>query len=311
MGLFLLHETEDDLNINIEVNNNMKNNIDIEESDKQLYKYLRENYISFFGAMIIILGIVMIFKDRTFTINCQKYPLGLVLLITGIMLIAIDIGTRETRRFTVNTFFIVFIVMLMLIILLLPTDKVPTKPKEISYDIFKNVLNLVLLITGILVALIGYTGYRIIHTVILKEVNENIAESHYRALSRNLGVVGLMCWENYEKEHNKKMKETQLDHAISLQKNAYEKYGSQLNEKKRENEKILLGMKNNLAFYFAEYWILNKDSLDPDIRNTAHIRSQLALKYSEEIKSKVGKYPDRATSWIHTYDYIKKYCDEE
>jgi len=117
-----------------------------------------------------------------------------------------------------------------------------------------------------------------------------------------------MCWSNYKIDpfQNNEKKEHFLSYAIRFTDDALHKYGIELDKESRENEELIYLIKNNLAFYFAECYRFEMRVLGKDLKE---IRT-LAIDYADEIKKKIRRFPARAGSWIHTCEYVKRYCED-
>ncbi len=175
---------------------------------------------------------------------------------------------------------------------------------------FSSLLTIMITLLALGVGTVGYFIYQLIEKKIEKRVNELTNEVYQRSIAQILYGVGFTCWCNYKasKEFH------HLKNAILFTHKAYQRHAINLNEKNiiNENEEVVLVIKNNLAYYVAEIYRLDKDDDVKDIlKNTREANRELAINYANEIDKKKCKYLDHFNEWTDTYKFINQHCIEE
>lgn len=171
-----------------------------------------------------------------------------------------------------------------------------------QYEVFRDILITVLTFSGIAIAVFGILGYQILKKRIEADVKKIADETYLKSIIRTMIEIGLMCWKNYNAEHHKEVRESLLQHAIEFTNDAYNRYAVNLDDKKRENDKIICLLKNNLAYYWAEWCHIGM--------GTETARS-LAIDYANEIYQKKSKFPDKAESFVDTYNFVHEIFNME
>ena len=167
---------------------------------------------------------------------------------------------------------------------------------EDQYEVFKDLLTVILTIAGIAIGTVGYVIYRHVSERIESRMSKNaeVIESGMRKKSEaslDLGVALTLCltsytfWQSYE---NTKQY-FYLEGAIALTETAYERM-SYLDVREPKNESLMCEIMNNLGYYLAE----RKKGED----------KEFAIVCANYIKDKMGKYPDQRGNWKNTYDFI-------
>lgn len=168
-----------------------------------------------------------------------------------------------------------------------PTWRVP---HELSYDVLKDTLTIVLAILAIGMVIVGYSVYLVL------EGRLKIESASAAALETAAGCIrlfvhsGFIFWETYDKAEEKEIH--YLEIAIGLTERAL-LFFNELPDKEakiRKNDRLLCTIKNNLAYYYAE----RKQTEDSD----------LAKEYAEHIRKRISKYPEEKDNWLDTCDFV-------
>jgi len=120
-----------------------------------------------------------------------------------------------------------------------------------QYEVFRDLLAIVLTLAGLSIALLSTAMYKWIskslETVVKKKVDEEV---HF-AMATFFLELSYDCWEAYEvKGKFQQGKRDQLEKAITLSKKAL-KRAEHLDTKQRKFEKILCSTKNSVAYHLA------------------------------------------------------------
>ena len=165
-------------------------------------------------------------------------------------------------------------------------------PPEIKYDILKDTLAIVLTILAVGITVTGYGIYVILSGRLKNESELASRIETAKGCARLFDQMGYTFWGYYDKRG--KGDPQYLEMALYLTERSL-MYFNELpaNEvKMQENNKLLCGLKNNLAYYYAE----RQKPEDKDI----------AKEYAEYIQKKISNYPEEKEAWQDTRDFVKK-----
>ena len=244
----------------------------------------------------------MLYKEISATIANKDYSGGILLLLAGLILMVSYLVTTATRGSTWRALVIVIFSLGLLFGYFFWGPLGSSCPEKIKFEVFRDLLIIILAISAIFISLLGWAAYRIVESRTMKRSEEFskelMGEIYLKSLGNALCNLGLIFWKNY-KEHKVML---DLEHAIELTNDALQKYGLKLDKTRAENKKIIIIYKNNLAFYLAEYAALGK--ADSQQKN-------LALEYANYVYSQRINLPeDDAKDIIDTYDYVQKHCKQ-
>jgi hypothetical protein len=158
-----------------------------------------------------------------------------------------------------------------------------------KYEIFRDVLTIVLAIAALFIAAAGYCIYRYLDERITRhaiEAADSAAriEGHFSS-AYSLGQSGYIYWRTY-----KKTKDTDyLENAISFTELAY-RHAIWLNEQQREHQRLICAIRNNLGYYLAERGKMEDGTL--------------ARECAAYIKRKIVDFPEARAMWEDTYSFI-------
>ena len=161
-------------------------------------------------------------------------------------------------------------------------------PEKQGYDIFKDLVTLILTIGGIVIAIAGYFIYLIISVQTQAAARTAAEEEMQKSSAALMTYIGLSYWYDYRDSGPKNM--NYLNQAIDLTQGAYSSHAMQLDE--RKHEKLVCSILNNLAYYYAK-------RASPNDR-------QKARDYAEYIEKRSSKYPDEAEHWEDTVREVRK-----
>ncbi len=158
----------------------------------------------------------------------------------------------------------------------------------LRYDVLKDTLTIVLAVSAVGIAVLGYGIYLILSG---RLKTESALASRIEALKgavRQFLISGYMFWEYYENTGKKQAEFLKL--AIDFTERALATFNELPADeaKKRDNEKALCKIKNNLAYYYA-------DALEAE---------DIAKEYAEYIKKMMPKYAEEKENWLDTYNHV-------
>ena len=247
------------------------------------------------GYLCIGFGIYMILQKTQLTIAGKTYSGGLALLLAGIIVILAGLSTKVIEKgLKTNLLMVVlFAIGLLIGYSFWLFGRSFSIPESIQYEVFRDLLIVILSIAGIAIAVMTYGAYR----VLSMEVENRIRQSQLNSVTTVLTEVGWTCWNTYEAD---KTKDIHLENAIALTDYAFHKYGIKLDETKKENVILLCTVKTDLAYYLAERCALGKEQeSDKD----------LALKYAQYAYDRRDILPRReAGEVVDNYLFVQKFC---
>lgn len=156
-------------------------------------------------------------------------------------------------------------------------------PQQLSYNVLKDTLIIVLTAVMIVVAVAGFAIYQIVSQRLKDEAERRITEETRRWIAWLATSTGYSFW-----------KTGSIEEAIRLSKEAHG-YTEKLNEADPKNRLLIGDIRNNLASYFAE----------------AKQERELARGYASYIHKISHKFPKRRETWEKTYkDVVEVFPDE-
>lgn len=157
------------------------------------------------------------------------------------------------------------------------------------YDVFKDVLSIVLVVVGLSIALLGAAIYALVSSSLDVRVKEKVEEQTNLTTSKFYMELSYIYWGAYEVNGKFiKSKKSDLKLAIEQSQNALKKLKF-LDEKKFES--YICTAKNNLAYHFA-------------VRKSDH-DAKRAITYAEYAYDREWEYDfERTWSWVETYAFV-------
>jgi len=153
---------------------------------------------------------------------------------------------------------------------------------EKAYEIFRDLLTLVLAIATLFISISGVLIYGLLSRQLKMAASREAREEMLKERAYSLAAIGYSYWHNYRISKNPEY----LELAIELTERAL----SVCHKLKKENEALTCMIKNNLAYYYAE-------DGRPEYR-------QKALEYAKYIYDRIDKYPLMKRHWLDTYNYV-------
>ena len=205
-------------------------------------------------------------------------------------------STFGAPRYVILLYFLMIILMATLI--LVGFHIIGKYEIREGYELFRDILAVVLTIAGIAIAVLGYGIYE----SVLKHAENIIKEKKKEFISFSTALLflnmGYFHWQHYkidykleEKEENKQNAYA-LHHrklAIDLTEDAY-KLIQQLNIDDLKYEELKCQIMNNLGYYLTT-------------RGEEKDR-ELSIRCAYYIRERIDKFPDRRNEWQDTFDYI-------
>ena len=161
--------------------------------------------------------------------------------------------------------------------------EVPQELKYGKYEVLKDALIIVLTLAAIAIAVLGGAVYVIVRQTLLKETEQRINIERIKLRARLATSLGYAVY-----------KMNLLQEAIEFTKEAHD-LANDLDEKERENQRLIGAIRNNLASYFAE----------------AGQDKDLARGYAKYIYNIRHKFPEQSETWEKTYyEVLEAFPDE-
>ncbi len=155
------------------------------------------------------------------------------------------------------------------------------------YELFRDLLTVVLAIAGLAIAAGGYLAFRVLSINIQKQALSAAETEMLRSSASSFIHIGYNQWVLYKNKKNK----IYLEQAIDATERAYKAYASKLNEHERENELIVCRIRNNLAYYYAE--------------KQSPTDKKIARDYAKYIYERIQKFPEFREDWEDTYNFVQ------
>lgn len=166
-----------------------------------------------------------------------------------------------------------------------------------QYELFRDILVVVLAIVGVVVAVTCLLVHRAILAEIEKashqvslEFTEKMKKVTWNSRAHTERVVGYLMWTQSVMMKDPKEKAKLLNAAIKRTERAYFDFACRLDESVPENELLICNIKNNLAYFYAE----KHDPADKEI----------AREYANYIYKKSKKHPVFEADWVDTYKFV-------
>ena len=158
--------------------------------------------------------------------------------------------------------------------------------ENLKYDIFKDLITLILSIGGIVIAIAGYFIYLLILEKTKAAAQSAAEEEAHRVSAGVLTHVGLSYWHDFQRTTDS----NDLNEAIDVTELAYSRHTEHLDE--RKHERLICDVKNNLAYYYAKRG-------SPVDRKTAKV-------FADYVEERSSKYPDAKETWVDTVEFVRK-----
>ena len=166
-----------------------------------------------------------------------------------------------------------------------------------QYELFRDMLVAVLAIVGVVIAITCLLVHRAILGEIEKaserasfEFAEKMKKVTWNSRAHTERVIGYLMWTQYVMTKVPKERADLLNSAIKRTERAYFDFACKLDETVPENEVLICGIKNNLAYFYAQR------QLPAD--------KKIALEYANCIYRKSKKYPVCEDDWVDTYNFV-------
>lgn len=204
-----------------------------------------------------------------------------------------DTPQRKRQPFLATNWAWILVLLLLASILAV---SIFAKGPATSYALLRDILTIVIAIAGVAIAAGGYLVYRLIseraEARVVAAASSAVNTEILATTAHSLAISGYIFWVEYELNEQKRPNPNSpwLRNAISLTQLAWEEYGKKLDE--RKYERLICGIKNNLAFYLAERGCT-------DDRDTA-------LTFAQYIHEREPNYPRDAPIWLNTYTFVMK-----
>lgn len=169
-------------------------------------------------------------------------------------------------------------ILLALFIIYLLWFPIWEMPPISEYDVLKDTLIIVLTAVMVVIAVMGFAVYVIVRQTLLRETEQRIIVERTKFRARLATNLGYSVY---------KLK--LLEEAIRFTKEAHD-LAKGLDEKERENQRLIGAIRNNLASYFAE----------------AGRERDLARGYAKYIYKIRHKFPENSETWEETYNEVLK-----
>lgn len=261
------------------------------------------------GIICLIIGIQMVYQNTLVTIANKSYSGGLAFLLVGLIITMVALASLVIRKGARNTLILVFLGFGLLLVILVflgfglllgyaywSVSRTFTIPETIKYEVFKDLLAIILSIATIFIAVVGYGVYRILEKNIEDLAKKLMDQTYLRALATTIMRLGYTFWESYEADRRRNIN---LKHAIELTNHANE-HVVNLDETKKENQRLICKVRNNLAYYLAE---LCRLGIGTDVDRN------LALDHAEYVFGKKEIFAgEELEQIIHTYNYVRQQC---
>lgn len=162
------------------------------------------------------------------------------------------------------------------------------------------VLTSVLAVVALLASAFGGGVYYILSRRIQDQAREAAELRARRALAVSLNNQGFYYWEQYERTRDDlRADHFLLDIAIEITSDAYDDYAKRLDEQDTYYEKVICGIKNNLAYYLAE-----KQSQGLSV---SAVKRQQACECADYVEKRLTRYPKSADKWSETVLFVRQH----
>lgn len=161
-----------------------------------------------------------------------------------------------------------------------------------EYDIFQDVLGIVLAITAIGIGTAGYAIYLILSGRLKNESAEAARTESLKGSTLMFLHSGFVFWVTYDKQQIKDIHHIEM--AIYLTERAL-RFFNEIptgEAKNRGYNELLCKIKNNLAYYYAE-------RKKPEDRNTAR-------EFADYLRHKSTEYFENRENWTETCNFVKQ-----
>lgn len=165
-----------------------------------------------------------------------------------------------------------------------------------KYDIFHDLLIIILTLAAVTITLFGFIAYRLLRDRLEKHSTELMNKIYLKAVARSLNNIGWSFWDIFAKDRSAI---SHLENAIELTDYAYREFVCQLDCNERDSRKLLILIRNNLAYYYAELCSVNR---------ALTTERQLALDYADYLRQIWYDFPEITSELIVTCGYVEIHC---
>ena len=245
------------------------------------------------GVVCILVAIPMAYLEKPMPIVNVSIPAGLIFLVVGLILFGVALSgpTRQEQQWWKSKWIWVVVIIISAAAVFGIIQPFVWRgiygqyPPRGTIDL-STLLTIVLTLLAIGVAVFGGGIYYILSRRIEERAKTAAYDEIMRGSARLMTHIGYVFWGKYKR----RKEETQyLDLAIEVTGYGLG-YMSRLPEKKRENQRLLCTIKNNLAYYLAT----RNDPAD----------KELAKQYAEYIRTKIQTFPDEKQRWLDTFNFV-------
>lgn len=245
---------------------------------------------SLVGVAVIIWGLVRIHQEEMTIIANTILPDGLIFIIIGFVLIGISL--RRTARLLPTLIVSMGALGIGLFVSYYlwggVTLRMPPGMFK-KYDVFRDLLSILLAIIGMVIVVVGGILYRLLSRGLQEQVKTGVEQETSVVLSHLFTQLSGVYTSEYEPDPTKTRKEQYKELAKKMSQTALA-YAENLSEKDFENE--ICSAKNNLAYDL----IVRKREQD----------GKLARELAEYIYKRAHKYGDNYR-WLETYGLVLIY----
>ena len=238
----------------------------------------------------------MIYRNLQVPIGGTCIPSGLILLITGVVLIALGRANQTNGRKSSKELSLILLgIVLPISIIFLAIGAgfyLFSKSEAITetvntYPVLRDVLQIVLAVAAVAIAALGYLIYRIVVQSLQIRAEKEIGSERRRITAKLYTYLGLLRWTDFERitPSDPRYRED----AIEVTERAHE-YASALDERDPRNERTIATVRNNLAWYLA-------DRGRPQDRDKAR-------GYAQYIHLRSQNFPEEREEWERTYEKV-------
>lgn len=161
-------------------------------------------------------------------------------------------------------------------------------PEKQGYDIFRDLITLMLAMGGVVVGAAGY----LVYVIVLGKTKEAAASAAEERMNNSSALmfaqIGYEYWYDYKIRPTNNAND--LNQAVNLTEIAYSRYCPNLDEQRYE--RLICSIKNNLAYYYAE-------------RRSPSDRA-VSREFVDYIEKRISKYPENKVEWTDTVTFVRQ-----
>ena len=184
----------------------------------------------------------------------------------------------------------------------------------IGYEVFRDLLSLLLGIIGVIVAALLAIIYHVLSesfekkvTLATESLEKKVTLAAKTEMNKNITLSLLSNGNNYWDEYYLTKDDTKADtkddwklnQAIKITDRALRHYAMELDEEEGNRVWLICKLKNNLAYFYAEKQRLGK---------ATPTDKTLAQQFAEYIYERIDKYPKdnrEREGWIDTHNFVQ------